>query len=71
MKSSEENSDVLGCFHSDVCGKMEADAVDGSKYFVTFMDDFSRHTVVYFMETKESILDCFKDYHASMEKKTG
>ncbi len=35
--------------HSDVCGPMSTESFGGQKYFVTFIDDFSRYCKVYFM----------------------
>lgn len=32
--------------HSDVCGPMSVNSIDGSRYFVTFIDDYTRYTYV-------------------------
>ena len=34
----------------------------GSKYFVTFIDDFSRYTHIYFIRHKDEVLDKFKEF---------
>ena len=34
---------------------MEADSLGGNKYFVTFIDNASRKTWVYFMRTKNQV----------------
>jgi hypothetical protein len=48
-KKGERSNDLLGLVHSDVCGSMSISARDGSRYFVTFIDDFSRYGYVYLM----------------------
>lgn len=34
-------------FHSDVCGPMNVRSIGGSRYMVTFVDDFTRRFAVY------------------------
>ena len=48
--------------HSDVWGPFHT-SIDGFKYFVTFIDDFSRVTWVYLLKTKHDVFVCFKDFH--------
>ena len=64
-------SEILGIIHSDVCGPMQANSLGGNKYFVTFIDDKSRFTAVYFMKTKDQVLDKFKEYEAMVTNITG
>jgi hypothetical protein len=43
--SSEHRSKgVLDLIHSDICGSMSVELVSGSKYFVLFIDDYSKKT---------------------------
>ena len=42
----------LGLVHSDVCGPLGAESLSGAKYFVTFVDDKTHHTWVYFLKCK-------------------
>jgi hypothetical protein len=37
------------------------------RYFVTFIDCFSRVTWVYLMKNKSEVFDCFKDFHRSIQ----
>lgn len=61
------SSRILELIHSDVCGPMPTTAYDGSKYFVTFTDDFSRASMVYFIKHKSEVLAKFKEYAAMAE----
>ena len=47
----------LQCVHSDMCGPMTTESIGGRKYFVTFIDDYSRCCSVFFMRHKSEVLD--------------
>lgn len=58
---------VLEIIHSDVCSANEV-AHDKSKYFITFLDDYSRYSEVAIMKKKSQALESFKNYMASVER---
>jgi hypothetical protein len=43
---------------------MSAASVKGTSYYVTFIDDFSRKTWIYFMKTKDEVFSYFKEFKA-------
>jgi hypothetical protein len=49
----------LQLVHSDVCGPLET-SFGGCKYFLLFVDDFSRITWVYFLKQKSEVFEKFK-----------
>jgi len=49
-KSTTVSSEVLQLVHSDLCGPMHIKSHGGSRYFLSFTDDFSRYKVVYFLK---------------------
>ena len=49
--------------HSDVCGPMSVSSLGGSRYYVSFIDDYSRYTFIYFMKNKSEVLEKFKEFH--------
>ena len=57
--------------HSDVCGPTFVSSLGGSRYYVTFIDDYARHTSVYFMKTKDEVLEKFKTFYNFTENFTG
>ena len=67
-KRSEE---ILGLIHSDVCGKVDTKSLGGAQYFLTFIDDKSRYTWVYFLSSKDQVYDKFQEWKAKVEKSTG
>ena len=67
-KSSRSRSTrLLELIHSDVCGPLEVPSLSGSRYFITFIDDFSRWTVMYTMKQKSEAFDCFVKFHKLAE----
>jgi hypothetical protein len=49
---------------------MKTTSHGGARYFVTFIDDFSRKTHVYLLKAKGEVFDKFKAYKASVENQT-
>ena len=41
--------------HSDVCGLMSSSSLSRYVYYVSFIDDFSRKTWIYFMKNKDEV----------------
>ena len=52
----------LQLVHSDVCGPMQTQSIGRAKYFVTFIDDYTRCCAVYFMEHKSEVLQKLKEF---------
>ena len=42
----------LQLIHSDICGPLEFPSISHATYFITFIDDFSRKSWVYFLKHK-------------------
>jgi hypothetical protein len=53
-------SKLLELVHNDVCGLMKTTSRGGARYFVTFIDDFSKKTYVYLLKAKGEMFDKFK-----------
>ena len=54
----------LQLIHSDVCGPMKTESIGGAKYFLTFIDDYSRYCTVYFIKQKSEVFNKFKEFEA-------
>ncbi|XP_059658771.1 uncharacterized protein LOC132305108 [Cornus florida] len=63
--------EVLELVHTVVCGPMNIRARGGYKYFITFIDDYSRYGYVYLMHRKSEAFDKFKDFQVESERQTG
>ncbi|KAI5347535.1 hypothetical protein L3X38_000422 [Prunus dulcis] len=60
----------LSYIHLDVWGPAPTKS-NGARYFVTFMDDFSRKVWVYFMKQKYEVFAQFKKWKTETENQTG
>ncbi|XXG51738.1 hypothetical protein AAC387_Pa03g0243 [Persea americana] len=49
--------------HSDVWGPAKISSMNGSRWFVSFIDDYSRMTWVCLMKTKDEVSLLFKKFH--------
>jgi hypothetical protein len=58
---------LLELVHSDVCELNGILTRGGKRYFITFIDDFSRYTYVYLMRNKDESFDIFKKYKTEVE----
>nr|GEV80722.1 reverse transcriptase domain-containing protein [Tanacetum cinerariifolium] len=63
----ERAKDLLGLIHTDVCGVFKIMSRQGSSYFVTFTDDFSRYGYVYLLKHKHEVFETFKVFQKEVE----
>jgi histone deacetylase 1/2 len=59
----------LELIHSDICGPFPIASRNGSKYILTFVDDFTRMTWLYFLKEKSQTFEAFKQFKTSVENK--
>ena len=64
--SITRTSEPLELIHSDVCDSNRVLTRGGRRYFVTFIDDYSKFCHTYLLKFKE-VLDWFKVYKAEAE----
>ena len=57
--------------HSDVWGPCEMHSISGHRWFVTFIDGFSRYTWLYLLKHKSDVFVVFKDLCALIKNKFG
>jgi hypothetical protein len=61
---------ILHLVHSDVFGPVSVPSLGKSIYYVSFIDDFSRKTWIYFLRKKSEVFDRFKEFKALVENQT-
>ena len=69
--SGKKADHPLDLVHSDVCGKIGTKSLSGGEYFVTFIDDHTRHVWVFVLKHKDEVFACFKQWKAQVERSTG
>jgi transposase InsO family protein len=62
---------ILDMIQSDVCGPMSYVSLSGCLYYVTFIDNFSRKSWIFFMKTKGQVFNQFQEFKALVENQTG
>ena len=68
-KAGGKRSDrPLGLVHTDVCGKLNTKSLGGAEYFVTFIDDQTRHVWAYSLKHKSEVFRCFLEWKAMTER---
>ncbi|KAL4282228.1 hypothetical protein GQ457_03G017580 [Hibiscus cannabinus] len=60
----------LELVHSDLFGPMKTSSMNGSKYFVLFIDDLTRMCWVYFLKSKLNVLSTFKEFKIFAENQS-
>jgi len=71
FSGSENRSKViLDLIHSNVCGPMLVKSLEGSFYYVMFIDDFSRKTWLYPLKTKDEVFKKFQEFIAKVDNLT-
>ena len=67
----KQSAKKLELIHSDVCGPIQVESIGGSRYFVTFIDDYSRCVSVYFLKQKSEVLKKFQEFEAIVTNESG
>uniref|UniRef100_A0AAV1UYL3 Uncharacterized protein n=1 Tax=Peronospora matthiolae TaxID=2874970 RepID=A0AAV1UYL3_9STRA len=70
-KSPESAKKMLEVIHSDVCGPMQTASLGGSRYFVTFNDEYSHFSVVFLLKNKSEVASKFAEFVVFAETQTG
>ncbi|GJZ31837.1 retrovirus-related pol polyprotein from transposon TNT 1-94, partial [Tanacetum coccineum] len=71
-KSKNTNMEVLHTLHMDLCGPMRVQSINGKKYILVIVDDYSRFTWVKFLrskdETPEFVINFLKQIQVGLNK---
>ncbi|KAK1440871.1 hypothetical protein QVD17_06703 [Tagetes erecta] len=67
----ERANDLLALIHTDVCSPFRTMSRNHERYFVTFIDDYSRYAYVYLMKHKHETFEKFKEFQNEVENQLG
>lgn len=70
QSSRTRSSRRLELVHSDLCGPIATESLGGVRYFVTFVDDYSRYVWVYPIKFKDDVVGTFKTWITEAERQT-
>ena len=65
--SNSKSNHIFELVHSDVWGPAPVNSYNDFKYFVTFIDDFSRLTYLYLLKNKSEVFSHFQDFSNLIE----
>lgn len=65
-----EAKKVLELVYADICGPISPTTPGGNRYFLLFVDDFSKKMWVYCLKEKSEALAVFKKFKVMVENKT-
>ncbi|KAL4378842.1 hypothetical protein GQ457_02G039300 [Hibiscus cannabinus] len=61
----------LEIVHTDIAGPFDIPSLGGNRYYLTFIDDYSRKCWIYVLKEKSEALAKFKEFKAMAEKQSG
>ena len=70
-KSLWRASNKLQLVHADLCEPIKPISSNNKRYILSFIDDFSRKTWVYFLHEKSETFSLFKIFKALIKKEAG
>nr|GEW66725.1 copia protein [Tanacetum cinerariifolium] len=56
------NTEVLNTLHMDLCGPMRVESINGKKYILVIVDDYTRFSWVRFLRTKDETPEVIKKF---------
>ena len=70
-KSLWRASNKLQLVHADICRPIKPESNSNKRYILSFIDDFTRKTWIYFLHEKSEAFSMFRNFKAHVEKEIG
>ena len=67
-KGATRSEELLEIVHMDICGSFDSPSFGNEKYFITFIDDFSRYCYIYLLHEKSQVVDAPEVYIVEVER---
>ena len=64
VRSGDRCAELGDEIHSDLWGPSPVETLGKKRYYISFTDDFTRHTTVYFLHTKDEAFSSYRVYEA-------
>ncbi|GJV51722.1 retrovirus-related pol polyprotein from transposon TNT 1-94 [Tanacetum coccineum] len=61
-KTTPSSKRRLQLLHMDLCGPMQVESINGKKYVLVIVDDYSRYTWTHFLRSKDETPEVFIDF---------
>jgi len=66
--TTHRSKELLNVVYSNVCGLLQVPSLGGNKYFISFVDEFSRKIWLYLIKAKSEAFDMFQKFKVLVEK---
>ena len=67
-KSIKRNSNPLELIRTNICDIKSTPSQGEKKYFINFIDDWTRYFYVYLLNSNDEAIDAFRKYKTEVEK---
>jgi hypothetical protein len=67
-KCATRSGRLLEIVHTDICGPFDSPSFGREKYFITFIDGFSRYCYIYLLHEKSQTVDALEVYITDVER---
>jgi len=65
--ATHRTSSLLVLIHSELAGPMTTTSLEGAKYFLIFINDYSRYTTIYTIKNQSAVMECFQKFKAVIQ----
>jgi len=67
-KGATLSTQLLEIIHTNTCGPLDVPSFGGEKYFIIFIDDFSRYDYIYLLYEKSQSIDALDVFINEVER---
>nr|GEY62800.1 retrovirus-related Pol polyprotein from transposon TNT 1-94 [Tanacetum cinerariifolium] len=67
-KAVPSSKEMLNLLHMDLCGTMRVASINGNKYILVIVDDYSRYTWTLFLRSKDETPEVLKDFLTMIQR---
>ena len=67
LSGATRSKEILELVHNDAFGHMLVPSLGGYRYYVSFIDDFSIMTSLYFLKKKVEVFEKFQEFKVVVE----
>ena len=71
IRYSRHAKQSLELVHVDICGSVKVESIGHKRYFLLFVDDYTRKIWIYFFREKSEAFNKFKEFKALAKKQCG
>ncbi|GKD36153.1 retrovirus-related pol polyprotein from transposon TNT 1-94, partial [Tanacetum coccineum] len=61
-KTIPSSKGLINLLHMDLCGPMRIESINGKKYILVIVDEYSRYTWTHFLRSKDETPEVLKDF---------